>query len=285
MEKIKIFVVYHKPHLIVGDDIYIPIQAGRAICSDNNILSDMIGDNTGDNISERNPYYSELTAEYWAWKNVHDVEYIGFQHYRRFFNFKVTKDNIDSIFEKGKYDIIMRHVRFPKTVESHFIRYTSLEDMTILMMVVRQKYPEYEQTLLKHLWDCEVYPNNMFICKKDIFDQYATWLFDIFFECEKYIRHSPYYRGKRTFAYFGEFMLPVYMLHNGYRIKRSRIVSVLGEKDSWSLKNSIKSLIVKIYMITVKRFRNIPKSIEDYYKPDVMVGFEHDGINPLKINF
>ena len=50
----------------------------------------MIGDNTGDNISKLNSHYCELTAMYWAWKNMdklNNPDYIGFMHYRRLFNF------------------------------------------------------------------------------------------------------------------------------------------------------------------------------------------------------
>ena len=41
-------------------------------------------DNTGDNISAENCYYSELTGLYWIWKNVHTYKYVGTCHYRRY---------------------------------------------------------------------------------------------------------------------------------------------------------------------------------------------------------
>ncbi|EAQ58275.1 putative glycosyl transferase [Campylobacter jejuni subsp. jejuni 260.94] len=49
-----------------------------------------IGDDTGDNISDKNRFINEFSAIYWAWKNYNQLEnpdYIGFMHYRRLFYF------------------------------------------------------------------------------------------------------------------------------------------------------------------------------------------------------
>ena len=43
-----------------------------------------LADDTGDNISAKNCYYSELTGLYWVWKNVKDPDYVGVCHYRRY---------------------------------------------------------------------------------------------------------------------------------------------------------------------------------------------------------
>ncbi|NLY01566.1 MAG: DUF4422 domain-containing protein [Rhodopirellula sp.] len=81
--RIKIYVAHHKPYYQYCDDIFQPIQVGKAIHSiDLGILSD----DTGDNISRKNRWYSELTAHYWAWKNVTELDYVGFCHYRRYFS-------------------------------------------------------------------------------------------------------------------------------------------------------------------------------------------------------
>ncbi|HAR80006.1 MAG TPA: hypothetical protein DCR21_04165 [Succinivibrionaceae bacterium] len=87
-EKIKIFISYKEKHRIFKSDILTPIQTGRKIS--NEIFDSMIGDNTGDNISEDNPKYNELTAQYWVWKHYSEIgspEYVGFMHYRRHFVF------------------------------------------------------------------------------------------------------------------------------------------------------------------------------------------------------
>jgi hypothetical protein len=43
-------------------------------------------DDTSTNISNLNRYFSELTAHYWVYKNFKLSKYIGFCHYRRYFN-------------------------------------------------------------------------------------------------------------------------------------------------------------------------------------------------------
>ncbi|BCK75075.1 hypothetical protein AA0242T_1447 [Acetobacter aceti NRIC 0242] len=43
------------------------------------------GDDTGDNISDLNKHFSELTVLYWAWKNDLPSYFISLVHYRRYF--------------------------------------------------------------------------------------------------------------------------------------------------------------------------------------------------------
>jgi len=79
---IKVYIFYYKPGILLNtDQIYQPIMAGNALSSGNITIT---GDNTGDNISAKNHYYSELTGIYWVWKNtIQDVT--GTCHYRRYF--------------------------------------------------------------------------------------------------------------------------------------------------------------------------------------------------------
>ena len=88
MSKIKIFISYKDRHPIIKSEILTPIQTGRAIADE--IFDEMIGDDTGENISNKNSMYNELSAQYWAWKNYDKIgnpDYIGFMHYRRHFIF------------------------------------------------------------------------------------------------------------------------------------------------------------------------------------------------------
>ena len=79
---IKIFMCCHKGYEIVPP-FALPIQGGRAIHPP---IDGIMGDNSGDNISDKNKEYCELTVQYYVWKNI-DADAYGFCHYRRFFCF------------------------------------------------------------------------------------------------------------------------------------------------------------------------------------------------------
>lgn len=81
MTNIKILVAVHKESMLPQNDIFLPIQVGRKNAT---IKLDMQGDDEGDNISDKNPQFCELTAIYWAWKNLHESDYVGLFHYRRY---------------------------------------------------------------------------------------------------------------------------------------------------------------------------------------------------------
>jgi hypothetical protein len=85
MIKIKILVATHKNIDLPFSDIFMPVHVGKKTSS---ISTSIVGDDTGDNISEKNDQYCELTAIYWAFKNLSEFEYIGLYHYRRFLTFK-----------------------------------------------------------------------------------------------------------------------------------------------------------------------------------------------------
>ena len=102
MPSIKILIVSHKPFKKPEGEYYVPIHAGRSVAMEKSkdgkinskdfdwMLNNTIGDDSGDNISDKNRYYSECSALYWAWKNydkLENPEYIGLMHYRRHFIF------------------------------------------------------------------------------------------------------------------------------------------------------------------------------------------------------
>lgn len=89
------------------DEVYMPIHVGREGKED----LGYIGNNTGENISIKNPNYCELTGLYWAWKNL-ECEYIGLCHYRRYFAHKSKSSELEdkkqAIFTKDDYERLLQ---------------------------------------------------------------------------------------------------------------------------------------------------------------------------------
>ena len=273
MDKLKIFIACHKPAEVITNDVYTPIHVGRAVSKCKEEMSDMIGDNTGNHISEKNPYYSEMTAQYWAWKNYQDTEYIGFCHYRRYFGEQITSDNIDDLFSDGT-DVILVGPVFRHYNRWNWLKtFIGSEDLAIMQMVIKKIHPDYYATMTRYANDYVDYPLNMFLCRRELFSKYAEWIFSILFECEKYVKLSSYSRASRLYGYLSEFLMPVFFLHNGYKIKAisyyrkdtNDYVGGVNYRQSF-----IRKVLKKIYF----RYQNLPLEI-DY---SVEAGLKNDGI-------
>ena len=83
--KTTVIVATHKEYPMPTDPLYLPVQAGRAL----HAPLAYTGDDSGENISDRNRNFCELTCLYWAWKNLNE-DAVGLCHYRRYLAGKGT---------------------------------------------------------------------------------------------------------------------------------------------------------------------------------------------------
>lgn len=234
--KCKILISYHKKDFLLKDDILTPIHAGRAnaLKKEPNeslewLLKNMIGDNTGDNISDRNGSYNEMTSVYWAWKNydaLGNPEWIGFMHYRRHFLFKdgkascyendgiydeyldeigYSKERIEEILADA--DFVTTRPQYRTSLYEHYKRNHRIEDLDTAIQILKSKYPEYSESADTYLQGPKAYFCNMFIFPKRLFMQYASWIFDILFEFEKQVDIS----NKRLFI--SEWLTGIFIQH------------------------------------------------------------------------
>lgn len=213
-DKIGIFVACHKWTKIAKNSLLIPIQVGAALTEER--YPGMICDNTGDNISEKNKEYCELTAQYWVWKNADYYDYYGFFHYRRYLSFKevipvgengiVLKkkirpyEELDSIPEDlakygldaelmeqaiPDYDLItVLREKLDVTVYQQFCQYHPKENLDVLLDIVEKRTPEYALAAHEYMGSKNIYYMNMYIMKRDLFHVYMSWLFGILNEYE-----------------------------------------------------------------------------------------------------
>ena len=64
---LKIIIATHKEFKLNKEDYYLPVFCDSAVSQLNLPYQ---RDDEGDNISSKNKYYSELTGQYWAYKNI-----------------------------------------------------------------------------------------------------------------------------------------------------------------------------------------------------------------------
>lgn len=223
LKPIKIFVATHKKFNFPLKECYAPIQCGAEINKNLGYLKD----NEGINISSKNPNYCELTVIYYMWKNIKKDNVVGLCHYRRYFykNIFNNKNNIlsDTDIDKitNKYDIILpTPCYFNKSIQKNYCDSHHFEDLLECKNIIKEKYPEFENSfdlVLKRKW---AYCFNMIITRKEIFDDYCNWLFDILFDLEKKIDISKYDDyNKRVFGFLSERLLNVYIEKNKHKFK------------------------------------------------------------------
>lgn len=94
VEKISINVITHKSVDLKLSNIY------RILAVGNNNLP-YKRDNTGDNISERNKFFCELTGLYWIFKN-DPSDILGLMHYRRFLSTDIAKTDSDHLLTQSE---------------------------------------------------------------------------------------------------------------------------------------------------------------------------------------
>ena len=189
-------------------------------------------DNTGDNISDKNKNYCELTALYWIWKNS-DGDYIGFEHYRRFFCrttfFEAHVLSLKAIQKKlEKSDVILpKKFKAYPSVYGHYCNSHYKEDLDICLEIINNDYPEFAEAAKAVMQSKRLSLFNMFIMSKQLVNEYCEWLFDILFKAEKLIDISGRddYQS-RVFGFLSERLFNIWIYKKNLKICYSRVYNV-----------------------------------------------------------
>ncbi|MBR3834777.1 MAG: DUF4422 domain-containing protein [Lachnospiraceae bacterium] len=247
--KIKIIIATHKKYWMPEDSVYLPVHVGAEgkYREDGSALDlGYVKDNTGENISDKNANYCELTGLYWAWKNL-DAEYIGLAHYRRHFCAKSVKGNKQDCvltYNQAKELLGESDILLPKKrnyfIETNYSQYAHAHhaiDLDTTREIIKEKCPEYLKAFDKSMKKTTGHRFNMFIMSKTKLDEYCKWLFDILFELEKRLDISEYSANdSRVFGFVSERLLDVWLDTKGYGYKD--IPYVFMEKQNWIIKGT-----------------------------------------------
>lgn len=244
VKPVTVYVSHSSPAVTFRNDAIVPIHAGKAISS---FTLDMIGDDTGNNISDRNKRYCELTSCYWAWKNDRESEYLGFMHYRRFLDFRpetnkpktehgiTVPEFYDGFVEDFGLlpDVMLKQVQgydmviperwdIPqgvlsskctvewqyKTSEHHFS-----VDFDLTRKVLQELHPEDVAYFDQMASSTSFHTTNMFVMKRDMFHRYCEWIFPVLDEVDKRINYANYsIQEARVIGYLAERLFNVFLL-------------------------------------------------------------------------
>lgn len=254
MQKVKIIVATHKEYQMPKDEIYLPVQVG---CKGKEKMGYQ-RDDIGDNISDKNPYFCELTGLYWAWKNL-DADYIGLAHYRRHFTLekhipKGEDKKFDIILNKNeieeklkKSDILLPKKRnyIIESVYSHYKHTMYIEPLDETGKIIEEKYPKYYKEFENLKKVTTMHAFNMFIMKKEHLNQYCEWLFQILFELEKRIDVTQYDDfHARFFGRISERLLDVWIKTNKLNYEE---INVMDMQNINKIKKCISFMKAKFF--------------------------------------
>lgn len=189
------------------------IMAGASLQSE---IPQYLSDSFGDNISQKNRQYCELTALYWAWKNCRK-DYYGLEHYRRIFEFdeysmsRVMEEDIDVILPKPTV--------LYTSLEKHYLECHEICEWEVMREVVNNLYPQYGEVLNEVICSKTFYEYNMIIGKREIMNEYCLWLFPILLQVEEEVGVKCDTYQNRYIGFLAERLLTVFFTENKSRFK------------------------------------------------------------------
>ena len=246
-DTLRIFVATHVPFEPPQEPIYVPLQVGRSGKPDLGYL----GDHTGENISDLNFLYGELTGLYWIWQNVQDVDYVGLCHYRRYFinEQKQAMRAEEYLSYLQAYDaIVPKHMQCEDgcTYREQFGRAHNLHDLDAVGRALKRLYPAYGEAYDRAMQGTVFYYGNLVVTSMDILSAYAEWLFTIFLEAGEEIDVSSYDNyHKRVYGFLSEQMFYVFAMANHLNLCEVSVGVSAEKAETKELKELLQRLIAE----------------------------------------
>ncbi|EGS36431.1 putative capsular biosynthesis protein [Limosilactobacillus oris F0423] len=228
------YVITHKDFDYPLPEHYSALLVGA---NQNQAQNNYLKDNIGENISDKNASYCELTGIYWIWKNQSDSN-VGISHYRRYFaDYSSYNHMVFTDLFTGKlrpvstekldrylldYDwIVAQPMRMVEpTVKEQFMSSHHPQDLKTTRKIIAELFPEYLADFDAVMGQSKASFYNMFYTTKKELAEYSKWLFTVLFAVEKEVDISTYsgYQ-KRLFGFLGERLLNVWLHHRQGKIK------------------------------------------------------------------
>lgn len=235
---------------IIPNPLYVPVVCGATYRQNKIPIKNIIGDNTGDNISSRRNAFCEFTVQYWAWKN-EKADYFGLCHYRRYLTFsgrkfrtnaqnqvmeglldnhaivkygllnenfmrKIIEDCDAVVNEAADVDYIPTPLGCQHSVYDHWAAHDGVfidkRVLPLLVETIHRLAPEYDQAAKEYLAGKWHRGYNCYVMKKSLFYQMCEFQFSILFDLEKQLdKNGLAKKYERTIGYMGEILYGIFI--------------------------------------------------------------------------
>lgn len=235
---IAIVVAAHKPYWMPSDPMYLPVQAGA---TGKPSIEGFQRDDVGDNISEKNPRYCELTALYWGAKNL-DAHHVGLAHYRRHFKGAgergvLTGAEAAQLLAEAPVVLPTQRNYYIETLEAHYGHTFDPQHIQLLREALADRTPEYAEAFERQMAGTKAHMFNMMIMRKDLLNAYLDWLLPILVAVEARIDFTDMTDFEaRAMGRLSERLLDVWLATNSIPYIERPAISL--ERTNWLKKGA-----------------------------------------------
>ncbi len=241
MKDIKLFVSVYRAETKACPPLY-PVSAGAALYQVSDPLLPL-RDDTGDNISNSNPQFCELTVQYWGYRN-QSFDIGGLLHQRRYFDVsdehpfafdqphppkrpyriadspentpfsdpQYLTERISALFERYRFVAPLSENLY-QSVQAYYNKHDrqGFDDLSLTLNIIKTLYPDYLDSAKAYFNGHNAYFCNMFMADYPLFCEYSHWLFSVLSEYTKQKpAHLQYPREQGKIA---ERLFGVYFTH------------------------------------------------------------------------
>lgn len=240
---LRVVVASHKPYWVPDDPCYLPVWSGSA-SAEASIPASFQRDDEGENISSMSWGYCEMSALYWAWRNL-PAKHLGLVHYRRYFglpgSFGDKRSRIipgEALLEiLGRTPIVLPRQRryWIESGWSHYAHAHHEQDLEITRKLLSERHPGCVATFDEVLGRTHAHRFNMFAMRRDLADEYCSWIFPLLSELEERIDLTGYSAAdRRVYGYMSERLLDVWVESRG--LGYTELPVVFLESQHWPKK-------------------------------------------------
>lgn len=267
---ITIFTPYTDRFGIFSNKIFHPILIGKFA---QNLKTGAIKGDSLINIAEKIDMYGELTAYYWVWKNFlpnSKQKYVGFNQICRALDYDVNQQERtdfipifkDEYAEKfanyseekiieciEDYDVIIPYkTEYKFSVYEQYLIEHSKADFDIALDVIEKFFPKYIPARNEVMSSNYLYGMCAFVMRKELLDEFLTWLFDLLNKVEERINNSTSY-GKYSDLFSSRFMAErffnIWLVHkinnDNIKIKSTSSYTIYFNTEEYNQALSLKS--------------------------------------------